>query len=488
MIGKQSIAGTIINYVGVIIGYANTILLFPLYFSPEEFGLTRVLLSISVFLTQISQLGLGQVIIKFLPYFKEKESDLKSFIFYITKLSVAGTLLVTIIIFFADSVIIDFYPSESKFYLEQYFYLVLPLTIFLTAYEVADSILKSYFKTVFSTFIKEVFIRLVITFLIFLYYFKAIDFSVFVMLFVSIYALSFFVLLVALKYTLPSLKTNLKPAPIKAKLSSYMFKYGLFALLTTAGTILINNIDILMLGYLVDLKSVAVYSVAFYIAVIIQIPQRNLGRIITPVLSESWKQKDIQKIGILYKKSSVILFFIGAYIFSAIWMSIDNMFAIMPKSEIYKQGKYVVLFIGLSKVIDMLVSINTEIISVSRFYVFNFISLFILILLAIITNYLLIPAFGANGAALATLISISLYSIIKVAYLKLKLNILPFSRKEIFIMMLMAVFIFLPHYFETGSQNNFVQVFIKSFIVTTSFVLLAYLLGIHKLITKENLR
>ena len=488
MIGSQSIKGTIINYIGVVIGYVNTILLFPLYFTPEEFGLTRVLLSISVFLTQISQLGLGQVIIKFLPYYKDRDAALKSFLKYVIGVGVTGILLMSVLLFFLDDYIIKLYSNGNDNYLSQYFYLLFPLTLFLTLYEISDSLLKGYFKTIYPTFVKEVYIRIGIMILIFLYYFKLFDFGVFIMLFIFVYVIAFLLLLVPLKNTLPSFQANQIIIPLKEKMKRYMFRYGLYAVLTSAGSILINNIDIIMLGYLIDFKEVAIYSVAFYIAVIIQIPQRNLSRIITPVLSESWQKRDTLKIESLYKKSSLILFFIGAFIFSAIWVNIEDMFSMMPKSDIYKQGKYVVLFIGISKVIDMAASINTEIISVSKYYVFNFISLVLLVVLAVITNSILIPLYEANGAAVATLISIALYNSVKMFYLYRKLNIHPFTAKEVLIIIAMLFFIFLPEMLKSTFENIFVGVAIKTFVVVVVFTIIAYLLKMHLLIKKENLR
>jgi O-antigen/teichoic acid export membrane protein len=488
MIGSQSIKGTIINYIGVVIGYVNTILLFPLYFTPEEFGLTRVLLSISVFLTQISQLGLGQVIIKFLPYYKDRNAALKSFLKYVIGVGVTGILLMSVLLFFLDDYIIKLYSNGNDTYLSQYFYLLFPLTLFLTLYEISDSLLKGYFKTIYPTFVKEVYIRIGIMILIFLYYFKLFDFGVFIMLFIFVYVVAFLLLLVPLKNTLPSFQSNQIVIPLKEKMKRYMFRYGLYAVLTSAGSILINNIDIIMLGYLIDFKEVAIYSVAFYIAVIIQIPQRNLSRIITPVLSESWQKRDTLKIESLYKKSSLILFFIGAFIFSAIWVNVEDMFSMMPKSDIYKQGKYVVLFIGISKVIDMAASINTEIISVSKYYVFNFISLVLLVVLAVITNSILIPLYEANGAAVATLISIALYNSVKMIYLHKKLNIHPFTAKEVLIIIAMLFFIFLPEMLRSTFENIFVGVAIKTFVVVVVFTIIAYLLKMHLLIKKENLR
>ena len=44
IIMKQSLRTSVLSYIGIALGYVNVVLLFPVFLSPEEFGLTRVLL------------------------------------------------------------------------------------------------------------------------------------------------------------------------------------------------------------------------------------------------------------------------------------------------------------------------------------------------------------------------------------------------------------------------------------------------------------
>ena len=77
-IQKQAIQNTIISYLGVAIGFVNTLILQPKMLSPEELGLTRILYSTSVLIATLFPLGLNAFTIKFFPKFRNSEIPILS--------------------------------------------------------------------------------------------------------------------------------------------------------------------------------------------------------------------------------------------------------------------------------------------------------------------------------------------------------------------------------------------------------------------------
>ena len=53
---KQSFWSTIIIYIGVILGFINSIILFPKFLSTEQIGLVRQILSASIMLVPLTTL------------------------------------------------------------------------------------------------------------------------------------------------------------------------------------------------------------------------------------------------------------------------------------------------------------------------------------------------------------------------------------------------------------------------------------------------
>jgi O-antigen/teichoic acid export membrane protein len=119
-----------------------------------------------------------------------------------------------------------------------------------------------------------------------------------------------------------------------------------------------------------------------------------------------------------------------------VWLSIDDLFKILPNEQELSKGKYVILFLGFSKLVDMATSVNDQIIAYSKYFRFNFYTVLILAVLNIICNITLIPIYGMVGAALATFLSQSIYNLIKYLYLKYRFSFTPFNKKTLHLLII----------------------------------------------------
>ena len=70
---RQSIKGTLVNYLGVAIGFVTIFFVLTSYLNTEEVGLTRVLIDAAVLFSSFAQIGTGSSIVRFFPYFKDEE-------------------------------------------------------------------------------------------------------------------------------------------------------------------------------------------------------------------------------------------------------------------------------------------------------------------------------------------------------------------------------------------------------------------------------
>ena len=78
IIAKQSIKGTIVTYIGVAIGFFTTFFVLTRFLTAEEIGLSRVLIDAATLFIGLAQLGSSSSIIRFYPYFKDKNNSLYS--------------------------------------------------------------------------------------------------------------------------------------------------------------------------------------------------------------------------------------------------------------------------------------------------------------------------------------------------------------------------------------------------------------------------
>lgn len=194
-----------------------------------------------------------------------------------------------------------------------------------------------------------------------------------------------------------------------------------------ASATIIANIDSLMLSAYSGLGSAGMYTIAFFIAAVIEIPKRSISQVVIPIVSQANKDGDIPKLKELYQKTSLNQMIIGGLLFLGIWCNIDNIFKIIPNGEIFSPGKWVVFWIGLSKLFDMATGVNQEIIRTSKYYKIDLFFYIFLAAAAVLTNYIFIPKFGITGAAVASAISIFLFNSIRFLFLLYVFKIQPFS-------------------------------------------------------------
>ncbi|HIA05395.1 MAG TPA: polysaccharide biosynthesis protein [Flavobacteriales bacterium] len=425
VIVKQSVKGTLVAFGGTILGYINILILFPLIFSAEQIGLYRILIDAATFFVIFSQLGILNVSIKYFPYFQDMEKKNNGFLFYVLLVPLTGFSILALTFFFFKEQFLAPYAEQAPLLLDYENYLI-PLAFFLLLLGSLATYSRSLLKIVVPKIIRDIGTRLVITVGAGMFFYKVLDFNGFVVMMVSGYSFALLALIVYIKYLK---QWFIKPdfTFLKRPLLKEMVVFGLFMFLGTGGGIIVAKIDTLMLGSIAGLTSTGIYSIAFFIGAVIELPRRSLSEIATPILATAFKEDNKAKIKELYHKTSVNLLIVGGLFFVGIWSNIDAIFQLIPNSEVFAEGKYVVLFIGLAKLFDMSMGLNAEIITNSKYFRWNIFLMPFLAIIAIITNSILIPIYGITGAALATLISICSYNLIRFMLVAIKLKIQPFS-------------------------------------------------------------
>src|SRR5699024_5292930 len=120
------------------------------------------------------------------------------------------------------------------------------------------------YDTVMASFLMNVVIRLLAVLILILYLFEWITFRQFMVAFVATYGLVMIWLLI---YTFRQFKVSLKPdfGFLRKPLLKSMGNYSLFAFFGGVASILVNNIDIIMLSSLAGLGETGIYAIAFYV-------------------------------------------------------------------------------------------------------------------------------------------------------------------------------------------------------------------------------
>lgn len=427
LILRQSFANTIYSYIGALIGFVNVIWLFPYVLEAEQFGLTRVMISIGIIGAQVASLGMGNVTLRFFPLFRNPGRRHFGFLFFAVAVPLAGFLLLSLLGWLLQSPVIQFYADDSALF-GDYYLLLFPLLLFILYFHILESYIRSLFDTVVATFFQDVLLRLFQTAVVLFYYFEWIPFGMFMWLFVGSFGLQTLLMLLYIGFKkqlfiIPDFSIMTRPR-IKN-----MAEYAAYAFLGSVTAMTLGNIDMLMVGGLTNLAQTAVYAVSLYLASMIKIPSKALMKISQPLIAEAQYKKDLNTISEIYTKSSINQMLVGGIIFIIIGVNLGHVYQFLP--EEYRAGTYVFLFIGLAKMIDMTAGLNAAIIRTSIWYRFDLYATLLLVFLTIVTNLIFIPIFGITGAAMATALSVLIHNLVYVIYVKFRMDIHPFCKKNL---------------------------------------------------------
>jgi len=438
IIQKQGIQSSVIAYIGVVLGFINLIILMPRILSPDQVGLVRVLLDIALIYVTFAQLGLPVLTVKFFPWFRDQQQKYFGFLNFELLIALFGFTLIGLIFYFSSNSINEFYNNKSAL-LTQYLFLSYGFAFFMLLFTVFEAYARALFKIVVPNFLKDNLVRLLVALLLIGVYFTAINFYWFLLGYIIAYAVSVLGIMLYLK-KMNALFLFEKPRVFKHPKFKEMLPFAAFVIFAGAAGMTQAKIDTLMISGLAGLSFTGIYSIAFFIATTIEMPRRSIGQIAIPIVAQAWKDNDTAKINMLYKKTAITQFVAGLGLFLLLWLNIDELLLFLP--ETYRTGKWVILFIGIARVIDMGMGINAEILATSKYYKSDLPLKIILILLSILLNYIWIPVYGINGAALATLVAFLVYNILRCGLLFLFFNMNPFSLDHIKCM-LIAAFTFL---------------------------------------------
>jgi len=486
---RQSIKGTFWNYLGVLLGAANIMWVFPYYLSPEEIGIYRVVIDLGTLFAIFAGLGTGHIADRF--YVKVEDAYRTGFIAYVALLSVVGFVLFGIVYFFFDDFFYQLF-SKNAHVLKSYKIYVLALTFMFVLMNLYDSIFRVRLNIVSTVFFREVFLRLVILVVTVAVGMSILSFESMMTWVMASYI--FTVLVLGLWYYYRFMRAT--PFHIywpEKKVFKDILSYAMVILIGGGSSVLISRIDVLMIAAMMNngLAKVAVYALGFFIASIIEIPRRSISQIATPLIASAWHHNDVAYIDDIYKRSAINLLIIGGGIFMLIWISVDDLIAIIPQSHLYVECKQVVLWVGIARLLNMVTGLSGEIILQSKYYLFNMVSVVILVALIALFNFLFIPTMGIEGAAIGTGLAILIYNLLKTGFLYFKLDMIPFSWAIVKVIVV-GVVVYIPFMywpsFGQGWLLTVLSIGIKSSVyLLVSFPIL-YFLGVsvemNKLIDK----
>jgi O-antigen/teichoic acid export membrane protein len=468
-IRRQSIISTIFVYFGFAIGFINTWLFTRdgSSFTLAEYGLTGGFIAIGNIMFAFANFGMIATVYKFYPYYNDnlprKQNDLITFALII---SVTGFLLVTIAGYFLKDLVIRKYGRSPE--LIQYYFWIFPFGFSILIYSALEVFAWNLRKSIFTSFLREVLFRLLTTILILLFTYKFIhSFD----LFIKLYAFSYGIVAATLfLYLFVKKEIYLTFTISRVTKKFYKKIIALSSLVYFGGIVytIAQFIDTLVIMSVIGIEAAGIFALGSVVAGLVQAPQRGAMAAAIPVLSKAWKDKNYDKINLIYQRSGINLLIASLGIFLLIWLNYSDAIHTFHLKQGYVNSQWIFFFLGMAKIVDLGTGLNSQIIGTSTFWKFEFLSGVVLLSLAIPLNYFLVYRFGIIGAGYSNLIAFTIYNIIRIIFLKRKFNMHPFSIKTAYAIIL-AFGCYTVCYYSFLQLHGFIGILLKSMVFTAIY-------------------
>jgi O-antigen/teichoic acid export membrane protein len=174
--------------------------------------------------------------------------------------------------------------------------------------------------------------------------------------------------------------------------------------------------DKLMIGNMMGSEEVGIYFTAFKLSMFASIALMAINSIASPKFAELYGKKDFDGLKKVAHQSSKMIFLATLPLVLVFFVFPEFLLGLF--GEEFKVGVKAFVFLSFGKLISSLSGSVGNILQMTGKQVIFMNVLFVGAIVNVLLNFFLIPKFGINGAALASMISLSMWNLIMVYFVK----------------------------------------------------------------------
>jgi O-antigen/teichoic acid export membrane protein len=122
-----------------------------------------------------------------------------------------------------------------------------------------------------------------------------------------------------------------------------------------------------------------------------------------------------------------------------VWLNFYDAIRTFGLKPAYLQAGYIFFLLGITKIIDMGTGVNGQLIATSTRWRFELVSGVILLVVMLPLTYILTKQYGLIGPAIGSLVSISIYNMVRIIFLWKNFGLFPFTRETVYTLALAGV-------------------------------------------------
>ena len=476
VVAKQTFYNLLSIGLAFFLGAVNTLYMYPNFMGSRFQGVVIALLAYSNLVQPFISFGLQHAIIKYYSSFNNKKERDSLLIFSIWSPLLILSLIFFYLYFFSSSLVSNISSKEPL--LSTYAFVIILIAISTSYFEIFYSWLRVQLVSVFGNFLKEFYPRLLNFFLLTLYALDYINFEIFIYFIIIGYYLRLIIIIIySLIVYSPEITFKLPKSYLK------IIFYSFLIFLSGAASSIILDIDKSMIASLITSDDVAFYSVALFIAAVIEAPGRAMFQIVSPLVSKAINSSDKKYLIRLLKKSSDNLFLVSGVLFLLINLNISDFYKFVNQ-PLYASAISVVSVVSIGKLFSMSIGCLNNIITNSKYYHYIFWFSVLSATTAVGLNLILIPKYGVIGAAYATVFVIMFINTMKLILIAYGLKIHPYSFQTLKILLLIIV-VYLILKEINLEYSSIINLSLRSILIICLYAILSQFLGLSKDINQQ---
>jgi len=463
---RQSFWGTVIAYVGVLIGYFNTLYFRPEFLDLGEIGLFTLVTANAMLISPFCTAGMPGTFIKHFPEWADSRTRNQFFTYQVVVILALNALII-FLGFLGKDYIAAYFSDNSPEYVK-YLGVTAVVIVVNSLFDMLFSVSRSQIDILIPSFLRDIFLRLGAIVLVAGLAFHWWSFEA-AMLGIGVnYVLALLILLVQLMIK-ADLRLSFDFSAIDAQWKRKIFDFGWYSMLLALSFAVLTNVSYMQVAATLGDRANGIFTTCFFIGLVVEMPSRNMMKILSPMFSKSMQAGDMDQVKRLYQKGSMTMSVFGLLLLIGILTNINDLFAFIPQGNGIAEGFWVVVAVCTAKLALMLFGPSQEIMVFSTHYK---VTLYFQVGAAIgliLLNVIMIPVWGLTGAGFSYMVAILVHATLKYVFVWQKFGVSPFTEKHV-PLLLMSTVIFLVFLFVPFPFSPVVNILVRSVLTTLIFV------------------
>lgn len=436
-------------------------------FGPEVYGIFSLAMMVSGIFILFSSMGIGEGLVRYIPLYrgKKQNENIKYLLKKTAKIFlITGFLSVILLLLLSNFISEKIFNEPTLYEFLIVFSFLTPINLFLT---LILSTLRSYEKIGLYSLLSNILLTFTNLALIFLFLFLGIGIYAIILSYVLGEFIVLLISFAVIKKQIPEIFQSPKKIK-KRKILREVVMYSFPLFLAGIAWKLFKWGDSFIIGFFKTVADVGIYNAASPISLLLAVSSQLFMQLFFPLVTRLYSQGDKTTIKEMTKQVSKWIFILNLPLLLLLIIFPEEILNIFF-GEQYLSASSSLIFLSIGVFFLSFFDMSYRLIAMKGMSKILFIDIVVMSITNIILNILLVPKLGILGAAIATMFSYIVLSIIAVYQSRKYLSITPFSKKMLNISLGAAIASIILLFLKSITPQN-----LLSFIILSIFFLLLY--------------